>query len=82
MASTKKASKKSPVKVKSTETEEVVDIISIKSKKIEDPEEVEAFLPEEKVEDETVADDDAEELADEIGLDTEEINPFGDKWEE
>lgn len=64
-----------------------VESFPVKGKKvapvvIDDHPEVE--IPEEKVEDEVVVKpEDVEDLlADELTLDDDELNPFGDKWEE
>lgn len=48
-------------------------------------EHVEIEVPEEKVEEEIAikpAEEEEELLVEEVGLDDEELNPFGDKWEE
>ena len=65
-------------------TEEVEEIAPAKIKKEFDLEGAEIFPAEKAEEVELFAADteEAEELADEVELDTEEINPFGDKWEE
>jgi hypothetical protein len=69
------------------ETEETEDeSFPIKSKK--DPvialdEHVEVEIPEEKPEDDIpLKIEEEDELVEEIGLDDEELDPFGDKWEE
>ncbi len=66
---------------------EAVMIDVVKSKKpleIEIPEDViETAIVEEKADDEsTVAEDAEEAAADEVTLDDDELNPFGDKWEQ
>ncbi|HEX7724279.1 MAG TPA: hypothetical protein VF438_00895 [Candidatus Paceibacterota bacterium] len=77
-----KAVKKAPVK-KIEETEEIVPPSKIK--KEVDLEAGEAFASSDKeddVESFPADTDDSDELGDEAELDTEEVNPFGDKWEE
>ena len=72
--------------VEETETADVENF-PLKNKK--DPvialdEHVEVEIPEEKPEEEVPVKIEEEEdlLGEEIGLDDEELNPFGDKWEE
>jgi len=66
------------------EDDELKDSAIISDKKIIDVDAVlEPALIEEKGDDEVpVVTEDAEEGGDEISLDDEELNPFGDKWEQ
>jgi len=77
---------KSPSAVAHQEEEEVIKpaVKGKKSLEIELPEEPAVLSLEEKPEDETpVVAEDAEELAaEEVSLDDDELNPFGDKWEQ
>jgi hypothetical protein len=84
----KKTSKKAPVKPAIDDIEEKDEETEISSSKVKKPLEIDAadMLPEveEKVIEEEVAilstdDEDSEESG---GLDPDDLNPFGDKWEE
>ena len=86
-ASVKNSKKKQPpAVVEIEEKEEEIDILSPKGK-AKKPVEIDAadILPEvdEKIDEETVAlsleDEESEDVA---SLDAEDLNPFGDKWEE
>ncbi|OHA17239.1 MAG: hypothetical protein A3C79_02875 [Candidatus Taylorbacteria bacterium RIFCSPHIGHO2_02_FULL_45_28] len=81
---TKKLLPASDTHTKETEQEPVLEIKSGKSKKPIEIEESEAIIGvEEKIEeDPLVAPVEEDDSADEISLDGEEINPFGDRWEE
>jgi len=83
-SSVRRMAKVAPAKTDEEDLSEVIDATKIKSKaiEIELPEEPSVAI-EEKVEDEAaIPAEDAEELAsEEISLDDDELNPFGDKWE-
>jgi hypothetical protein len=69
------------------EAEGIIDARVQKNKKpieLELPEEPVAVVIDDKTEEETaVLGEEAEELAaEDLGLDDEELNPFGDKWEQ
>ena len=89
--STQTKPRKAVTKLAAVETEERLEAFP-KTKKvieIEEPEAVlgTALIPEEKEEklDEDgmpITEDEDEAASDEAGIDDEEVNPFGDKWEE
>jgi hypothetical protein len=61
--------------------EEEVDEVKTKDRPIEIPEDDEKVVdPDAVVEDEATTDDDP--AGEDAGLDVEEIDPFGDKWEQ
>jgi hypothetical protein len=67
------------------EQEGPIALTSTKNKKPIEIEEPEAILPvDEKVadEDSPAVTEDEESVSEEVALDDEEVNPFGDKWEE
>lgn len=69
----------------SRETEDTKEVVAPKIKRLSvEPELPEDVLPvvEEKNDDESSTSEDAEDSADEVSLDDEELNPFGDKWEQ
>ncbi len=81
--------KKQTIKAKPADAvEENDDAVGLQAGKIKKVIEVELgdeiVAPLEKLDDDApVVSEDGEELStDELGLDEEEINPFGDKWEE
>ena len=80
----KKMKKQNTKPVAKTDKEEdIIEPSILKAKKIEIPEEVEGVIePEEKIDDDAIAEDAEDELGEEVSLDNEELNPFGDKWEE
>jgi len=90
--STVKKTKKDSARESSTErtpdvetSEEVEEVIGPKAKKGVDLESAlePAVIIDEKVdEDLPVSSEDEESAADEVTLDDEELNPFGDKWEQ
>lgn len=65
---------------------EVTEELILKPKKVPELDIVEepvAILVEEKTDDDAATTEDAEESAEnELSLDEEELNPFGDKWEQ
>ncbi len=85
-----KTPKKAPVRKIEPQEEETTDsdvasFLSKKSRKEIDIEDDEVIAPVDKLDEAVALVDPAveEEVAEEeIGLDDEEINPFGDKWEE
>lgn len=78
--------KKTKVRENNKERDDIVDNMLTKGKKILETEDSDIFtapIVEEKNEEVVLAEEDQEELAlDDAGMDEEEINPFGDKWEE
>ena len=67
------------------DAEDMVDPVLEKNKKTIELDVAEEVLPtmEEKLEEETSISDDSEDSsADELTLDDDELNPFGDKWEQ
>jgi hypothetical protein len=76
-----KAVKKAPVK-KIEESEEVLPPSKIKKEVDLEVGEVFAADKEDDAEVLPVEPEETDELTDDVEIDTEEINPFGDKWEE
>ncbi|MFA6295471.1 MAG: hypothetical protein WC666_03540 [Candidatus Paceibacterota bacterium] len=77
-------SKTVPV-VKQETPEDIIDPQLLKNKKIIELDTVEDAVPvlEEKSDEETPATEDTDDSnTDEISLDDDELNPFGDKWEQ
>ncbi len=77
----------SKVAVAPEEIEAEIDILPVKNKKPIEIDELEPAVilddKEEKLEeDPLVAATETEEETEEIGIDAEELNPFGDRWEE
>lgn len=85
MPTAKKTKKVAPVVEEHDETEEHHDVIPSKTKKpieIDEPEPI--IGGEEKLEEDPLAvpTEDDELGGEELSLDGEELNPFGDRWEE